>query len=125
MQSRLNKRKIETNKVKNRFLPLNEVVANGLEPESNLSDFMIVKTIAIGSKGTVYLVTHKTTGGTYAIKKIDKQNSQDQKPYFRRGIDIMYKVPHPNIVRLFSHFEDDEFCYFVMEFISKGDLYSI
>ena len=35
----------------------------------------------------------------------------------------MYKVHHPNVVRLFSHFEDDQNCYFVMEFVKKGDLF--
>ncbi len=32
---------------------------------------------------------------------------------------------HPNIVRLFSHFGDDNFCYFVMEYLPGGDLHKI
>ena len=122
-----NKPKIEINKVVNRFLPLTEAVAQGMERESKISDFTIMKTLGEGSFGTVELVVHKATGGNYAIKSIDKRNKNNQegKPYFRREIEIMYKVHHPNMVRLFSHFEDNDYCYFVMEYITKGNLYSI
>src|SRR5690348_5539384 len=108
--------KVEIYKVKNRFLPLSEAVANGLEPEGKFSDFTVSKMLGEGSFGKVYLVTHNKTGGVFAIKSIDKRNKNNQegKPYFRREIEIMYKVHHPNIVRLFNHFEDDEYCYFVM-----------
>jgi aurora kinase len=84
-------------------------------------------TLGEGSFGKVYLVKHKVTNAMYAIKAIDKRfkNNQEGKPYFRREIEIMYKVNHPNIVRLFSHFEDDNFCYFVMEYIAKGNLFTI
>jgi aurora kinase len=127
MESTKTNTKIEINKVKNRFLPLAEAVANGLEPESKITDFIISKSLGEGSFGKVNLVTHIKTGGVYAIKSIDKKNktNQEGKPYFRREIEIMYKVHHPNIVRLFSHFEDDDCCYFIMEYISKGNLYSI
>ena len=37
----------------------------------------------------------------------------------------MYKIHHPNVVRLFSHFEDDNYCYFIMEYISKGNIYNL
>ncbi len=116
-----------TNKVKSRFLPLCEAVAKGLEPEAKISDFSESGVLGSGSFGKVTLMTHNVTGAKYAIKSIDKRNknNQDGKPYFRREVEIMYKAKHPNIVRLFSHFEDDQYCYFVMEYISKGNLYSI
>ena len=37
----------------------------------------------------------------------------------------MYKVHHPNVVKLFGHFEDNNYCYFVMEYISKGNVYNL
>lgn len=118
---------IQINKVKNRFLPIPEPVAKGVEPEAKLTDFSVNKLLGEGSFGKVHLVTHKKTGAVYAIKSIDKKNKNNQegKPYFRREIEIMYKIHHPNIVRLFSHFEDDDYCYFVMEYISKGNLFDI
>ena len=37
----------------------------------------------------------------------------------------MYKIHHPNVVRLYSHFEDDNYCYFIMEYVQKGNIYSL
>jgi aurora kinase len=115
------------NNVKNRFLPIPEAVLKGLEPEPKIQDFDIQKELGNGSFGRVYLVTHKKTKVQYAIKAIDKQNKTniEEKPYFRREIEIMYKIHHPNVVKLFGHFEDDHYCYFIMEYISKGNIYQL
>ena len=120
------KKKIKINKVANRFLPLTESVINGLEPEATIKDFTILGVIGEGSFGKVSLVRHNNTGSEYAIKQISKldKNNQEGKTYFKREIEIMYKIHQSNIVRLFNHFEDNEFCYFVMEYIENGNLFS-
>ena len=120
------KKKIKINKVANRFLPLTESVINGLEPEATIKDFTILGVIGEGSFGKVSLVRHNKTGSEYAIKQISKldKNNQEGKTYFRREIEIMYKIHQNNIVRLFNHFEDNEYCYFVMEYIENGNLFS-
>ena len=114
-------------KLKIRLLPLSESVSKGLEPETKINDFDILKELGSGAFGHVYLVTHKTTNAQYAIKAIDKRNKAnlDEQKYFCREIEIMYKVNHPNIVKLYGHFEDNNYCYFLMEYISKGNLYSL
>jgi len=119
--------KLITNKVKNRFLFLSPSVQNNLEAESKITDFEILEKLGEGSFGKVYKARHKLTNVIYAIKSIDKLNKNNQvgKPYFRREIEIMYKVNHPNIVRLYGHFEDDFNIYFVLEYIPKGNLYTI
>ena len=119
--------KIEINHVKNRFLPLPESVAKGLEPEPKITDFQIIKELGAGSFGHVYLVKHKVTKAEYAIKAIDKRNktNQEEMPYFRREIEVMYKIHHPNVVKLYGHFEDNNYCYFIMEYISKGNVYGL
>ena len=119
--------KIEINHVKNRFLPLPESVTKGLEPEPKITDFQILKELGAGSFGHVYLVKHKVTKAEYAIKAIDKRNktNQEEKPYFRREIEVMYKIHHPNVVKLYGHFEDNNYCYFIMEYISKGNVYGL
>ena len=115
------------NNVRNRFLPISESVSKLLEPEPKIQDFEIIKELGVGSFGKVFLVTHKKTKAQYAIKAIDKKNKTniEEKPYFRREIEIMYKVHHPNVVKLFGHFEDNDYCYFIMEYISKGNIYSL
>jgi aurora kinase len=118
---------MELNNVKNRFLPIPESAQKGLEREVKITDFDIIKELGSGSFGNVYLVRHKVTKAEYAIKAIDKRNktNQEEKPYFRREVEVMYKVHHKNVVKLFGHFEDNNYCYFIMEYISKGNVYSL
>ena len=120
-------KKIKTNNVTNRFLPLSESVLKGLEPEPKIEDIEMLKQIGSGSFGNVYLAEHIKTHVKYAIKIIDKKNKAnlDGKPYFRREIEIMYKINHPNCVRLFGNFEDENFCYFIMEYVPNGNLYTL
>ena len=42
-----------------------------------------------------------------------------------REIEIMYKLDHPHIIKLYSHFEDDEDFCLIMQIASKGQLYSV
>ena len=118
---------MELNNVKNRFLPIPESAQKGLEREVKITDFDIIKELGSGSFGNVYLVRHKVTKAEYAIKAIDKRNktNQEEKPYFRREVEVMYKVHHKNVVKLFGHFEDNNYCYFIMEYISKGNVYNL
>lgn len=113
------------NKVINRFLPITVSVAKGFEHEPKIADFEVIKPVGEGSFGRVYLARHKVTQMVYAIKEINKldKNNQEGKPYFRREIEIMYKINHPNVVRLYSNFEDDKNCYFVLEYVNKGNLF--
>ena len=118
---------ISSNNLTNRFLPEPESVLKGLEKEPLISDFTIKRELGSGTFGHVLLVEHNKTKIEYAIKLIDKKNKANinGKPFFRREIEIMYKIHHSNVVRLFGHFEDKDFCYFVMEYINNGNLYSM
>ena len=112
---------------KNRFFPISENVSKGLEPEPKIMDFDILKEIGSGSFSTVYHVRHKKTKAEYAIKAIDKRKktNEEEKPYFKREVEVMYKIHHPNVVKLYGHFEDNNYCYFIMEYISKGNVYHL
>ena len=118
---------IYSTNITNRFLPISKSVANGLEPEPKLNDFQVIKELGSGSFGHVLLAQHKITQVKYAIKAIDKRNNANiqEMPYFIREIEIMYRVHHPNVVKLFGHFEDNNYCYFIMEYIPRGNIYSI
>lgn len=115
------------NDVKNRFLPLPRSAAEGLEHEAQKSDFEFLKELGVGSFGQVYLVKHKKTKATYAIKSIDKMDDQnlEEKANFSREVEIMYKLNHPNIVKLYGHFEDSNYCYFIMQYIPKRSVYEL
>ena len=119
--------KVIKNNVINRFLPIPENVLNGLEPEPKITDFTLIREIGVGSFGRVLLVMHNKTQAQYAVKAIDKRikDNIEEKPYFRREMEIMYRINHPNVVKLFGHFEDNTYCYFIMEYVPRGNLYSL
>jgi len=118
---------VKKNNVVNRFLPITESVLKGLESEPKITDFTLIKELGVGSFGRVLLVQHNVTQAQYAIKAIDKRNKEnlEEMPYFRREIEIMYRIHHPNVVKLFGHFEDNTYCYFIMEYIPGGNIYSL
>ena len=123
----MNLNKIVLNNVKNRFLPIPESASKGYEPEPQISDFEFIKELGTGTFGRVFLVYHKKTNVKYAIKAIDKRNKHniEEKPYFHREVEIMYRLNHPNIVKLYGHFEDNDYCFFIMEYIPDGNIYSL
>ena len=128
MQQHLyNKRQNVTTSSPERFLQIPPSVAKGLEPKPSRSDFIEEAFLGKGSYGRVTLSRHKKTQAQYAIKAIDKRTkiNKDSKQYFKREVEIMYKIRHPNVVRLFGHFEDETYCYFIMEYINKGSLYNL
>ena len=117
------------NRVKNRILFLSPSVREGLEKECSKEDFLSDGDRAIGKGGfgQVWKVHHKSTGKIYVIKVMNKQNIIDQKmtDQINREIEIMYKLNHPHIIKLFNHFEDDDNLYLIMHYASKGQLYSL
>jgi len=112
------------NDVKNRFLSLPISSVAGLEHEPQISDFEFIKNLGIGTFGKVDLVSHKKTKAKYALKYIDKTDPEnlEEKANFNREVEIMYKLNHPNIVKLYGHFEDDNYCYFIMQYIPNRSL---
>ena len=117
---------VTNNNVFNRILPITKSVKLGLESEPQISDFKIIKELGSGTFAKVLLVQHKKTNAQYALKVIDKrkQFNEQEKNNFIREMEIMYKIHHPNIVKLYGHFEDNKNCYLLMEYIEGGELFS-
>ena len=122
-------KKIRKNKVYKRILELSPTVREGLERECCKEDFYSESNKAIGKGGfgQVWKVRHKVTNKIYVIKVIGKQNIIEQKmtEQINREIEIMYKLNHPHIIKLFNHFEDDDYLYLIMHYASKGQLYNL
>lgn len=98
-------------------------VAAGIEPPPKLSDFVEKEQLGKGSFGQVWKGVHKETLEEYAIKEIEKKKAD--KEYINREVEIMYRLNHKNIAKLYSHFETDTTLYFVMEYCSGGNLYTL
>lgn len=37
----------------------------------------------------------------------------------------MYSLDHPNILKLHSHFEDEDYVYLILDYVEKGNLYDV
>ena len=111
------------------MLILSPAVAAGLEREACKTDFESLedKSIGKGGFGSVWKVRHKITRQIFAIKVINKESivKQNMVQQTNREIEIMYKLDHPHIIKLYSHFEDDEDFCLIMQIASKGQLYSV
>ena len=109
-------------------MPLTPKVALGLENEASKNDFETLndKCIGSGTFGSVWKVRHKITNQIYAIKVINKEYiiKQNMIEQIKKEIEIMYKLNHPHIIKLYSHFEDEEDFCLIMEYASRGQLYS-
>lgn len=47
---------------------------------------------------------------------------RDQFYLVLRELDILTQLDHPNIIRVFEEYEDDQYYHFVMEYSSGGEL---
>jgi serine/threonine protein kinase len=73
---------------------------------------------SIASRGgfsVVYKATERATGKKYAIKRIQKDEEGVDIELLKREIYIMKKVDHPNILKLFEVYEDEDYFFLVLE----------
>jgi hypothetical protein len=79
-----------------------------------------------GSYGEVHAATHLATGARRAIKSVGKASLRryvsNVTGFVRREVDILRRLDHPNICRLYEAFEDDQTIYLVLELCDGGDL---
>lgn len=112
------------NPVKERLLPLPESVELGQEKELNLTDFEDLNVLGSGSFATVYEATWRSKKQKIALKSLTKALIKKERNVLQvqREISLMYKLQHPNIIKFFTHFEDEEHIYLVMELATSGNL---
>lgn len=76
-----------------------------------------------GGFSVVVEATRKEDGDKFAIKIVEKNVIKEDIKLLKREIDIMKKVDHPNILKLFEIFEDEQHVYIVMELINGSELF--
>ncbi|XP_069959168.1 serine/threonine-protein kinase SIK3 homolog isoform X2 [Cherax quadricarinatus] len=82
------------------------------------------KTIGKGNFAVVKLATHKVTQSKVAIKIIDKTKiDADNLRKILREIEILKKLRHPYIIRLYQVMETERMIYLVTEYASCGELF--
>jgi calcium-dependent protein kinase len=84
--------------------------------------YEVLEVIGKGGYGEVKKVKHKELEVIRALKVIKKSRykSPQELKMIKNEISIMKVVDHPNIVKLYEFFEDDENFYIIQEFCSGG-----
>jgi len=91
-------------------------------------DLTLIEVIGQGTFGTVMLGT--MVGGNqdaFAVKMIETtyiNNDNKVRRCVRNEIEIMYKIQHPRIIKLYCDFQDDDFVYLAMELAPNGTLFN-
>ena len=89
-----------------------------------MRDFELGKCVGSGKFGDVHICRHRSTGTIYALKKIFKSTLNEYKmvDQFIKELKIHYRLNHPNIVKLYTHFDDDYHIFLLMEYAEGGQL---
>jgi len=90
-----------------------------------LADLNVLHTIGVGEFGSVDCVEHKKSGRKFALKKISKGI------YYQKGIisnlinekNCLLAVHHPFIIQVFGTYQDDQFCYFLLELVTGAEFF--
>lgn len=90
-----------------------------------IDDFNLVKLVGKGSFGKVFLVTTKTGNDFYAMKALKKdvvlQDDDVECTMLERDVCKLGNK-NPYLTKLFCTFQNEEFLFFLMEFLNGGDL---
>ena len=98
-----------------------------------INNFIILESLGTGSYAEVKLVKEKTSGRLYAMKCINREvmktglSKQNPLDDIKREIEIMKKLQHPNVLRLFEVMDDPKAnkLYLVLEHMEAGDLLTL
>ncbi len=84
----------------------------------SLKDFELGKNVGSGKFGDVHICIHKATGAMFALKKIFKSTILEYNMInqFTRELKIHYRLDHPNIIKLYTHFDDEYHIFLLMEY---------
>ncbi|KAJ3096436.1 3-phosphoinositide dependent protein kinase-1 [Phlyctochytrium planicorne] len=90
-------------------------------------DFEFGREIGSGSYSTVFYARERSSAREFAVKILDKKHIIKEKKakYVQIEKEVLHRMSHPFIVKLFYTFQTHNSLYYVLEFASKGDLQGI
>ena len=78
--------------------------------------------LGVGTYGNVVEAIHIETRQKRACKIIPKRKIKDSKT-FDNEVEMLRKLDHPHILKLYEYFEDDRHMYLVTELCTGGELF--
>ena len=92
-----------------------------------LSEFDIMDMVGEGGMGKVYKVMRKKTSTVLAMKVVEKRSIRCEYSAMAVAVEkfVLSKVKHPFIIQLHESFQTNDKLFFVMDFMSRGDLFHL
>ena len=97
------------------------------EEKLGMDDLNMIRILGAGTFGKVWLVSNKKTKDAYALKvQVKKQLIEyNQADGVIREKNIMELIDHPFIIKMASHWKDDDKLYMLLKLYSGGELQSV
>jgi calcium-dependent protein kinase len=120
MSEESDREKMEIQKIK---IDSDIIVFNSSEDPRN--NFEFLTKLGQGLYGEVWKVRNKINGNICAMKIIfkHKDTSKLEEMEILNEIEIMKRLDHPNIVKIFEYYNTKKAFYLIMEYCSGGELY--
>ena len=90
--------------------------------KSFLSNFKKINLLGKGSFGEVFTAEEIKTGEVFAVKQISLHKKKVKYENIITEIHLLKQVNHPNIVKYYNYYEDDDNIYIIMEYLSGNTL---
>ncbi|XP_065559798.1 serine/threonine-protein kinase SIK3-like isoform X2 [Artemia franciscana] len=99
-------------------------MSDPVERLAKVGFYELQKTIGKGNFAVVKLATHTITRQKVAIKIVDKTKlDKDNLKKVFREVEIMRKLSHPSIIKLYQVMETDRMLYMVTEYASNREVF--
>ncbi|KAF8428383.1 kinase-like domain-containing protein [Tirmania nivea] len=105
--------------------PSGQLAITQPRPWAGSNKFHLMDQIGHGSFATVQKAVRRINGEPVAIKILNRRTvlkTPDRSMSYKKEVEILEQLKHPNIVQYHECLEDDTHIYIVMEFIGGGDL---
>ncbi|XP_050373351.1 serine/threonine-protein kinase Aurora-3 [Argentina anserina] len=96
-------------------------------PQWSLDNFEIGKPLGRGKFGRVYVAREVKSKYVVALKVLHKKQINKYRIHhqLKREMEIQTSLRHPNILRLYGWFHDDERIVLILEYAHGGELYGL
>ena len=86
------------------------------------SHYKIISYLGEGSFGKVFKAREISTGRVIAVKKMQINNSKSKYDKTIKEINLLKNLEHPNIVKYYDYFQEEDYIYLMMEYLDGGTL---